>query len=673
MQATLKSVNNLRTINMCLCVIYALVLCFLVTELPIIFSALLGGLCSWNLLLTVLNKNKPSSLLANCLAGVSLLILFYFVGFGDTVTLFVAMLILSSLFKLLQATTKKHYQTITLLSFFSLSTVYLFSQTIITTLIISVLYILNFSVLALIESKQSLKFASKQSVKLLLLSLPIAVFLLLFLPKLPAFWQLPGPKLAKTGLSESVDPFAIAKLSNSDELVFRAKFSQTPTKPPYYWRALIHDEFNGNTWLISDILKARQASRRSVTIDELTNDKSQNINYQIYAEPAAKPWLFGLGLAYTDHKDIKNTAEGLLLRKRYLSNSINYKVQSLPLNSTTLTKIERHENIQINATNLKTNNPQTQRLAATIYQANPEPESFYNALFKHFANNGFSYTLTPEPMLGENTLDQFLFANKRGFCGHYASSAAFMFRSVGIPARVVSGYLGGEYNQKEGYLSVYQYDAHAWVEVYIENKGWQIFDATAVVSPQRLNGSLSQHQQLNSEFNSNLSFGLLRLSNIAAINWLRLKLENLDYQWTSWVLGFNEQQQSSMLKALFGNKALWQVSLSVILSVAGFFAVYFVYLRWPKKSANQRHTLANDYLTIKQLVERQGFRFSDTITPLQFFEQAGRLMPDAKPHLDKFAKLYSDVRYQQKVFSLERKNHSKDLVKLIKTVTKRTS
>ena len=174
---------------------------------------------------------------------------------SDTVILFVAMLLLASLFKLLQAKTKKHYHVITTLTFFSLSSVYLFNQSILTTLTVSGLYILNFAVLGLLESKHNLKIAAKQSGKLLLLALPLAIFLLLFLPKMPAFWQLPGPKLAKTGLSEQVDPFDIAKLSNSDELVFRAKFNEEQPVAPYYWRAIVHDEFNGNAWLTSDFLK----------------------------------------------------------------------------------------------------------------------------------------------------------------------------------------------------------------------------------------------------------------------------------------------------------------------------------------------------------------------------------------------------------------------------------
>ncbi|CAM3682125.1 MULTISPECIES: transglutaminase TgpA family protein [Pseudoalteromonas] len=662
----MRIVNNLTAINLSLSIVYILVLSFIFTELPLAFNTLLVGLCIWNLAVTLLKRNKPNALLANTLAGLSLIVLFYDVGFSDTVTLFVAMLILSSLFKLLQATTKKHYQTITLLSFFSLSTVYLFSQSLFATLIISLLYILNFAVLALIESKHNLKIAVKGSLKLLLLALPISIFLLLLLPKVPAFWQLPGPKLAKTGLSESVDPFDIAQLSNSDELVFRAKFDEQRPSPPYYWRAIIHDEFDGKTWLISDILKAKQVIGQNTT----KLGAEPLFSYQIFAEPAAKPWLYGLQLSSSTHKDVKTTSDGLLLRKRFLASSISYTTQSYPLESALLSRSVQYQNAQLNLA--KETNLQSQTFAKRLYeQQNKDDDAFYSALYEYFANNGFSYTLTPDPITDSNTLDQFLFNNKRGFCGHYASTAAFMFRSVGIPARVVSGYLGGEYNEQNSYLSVYQYDAHAWVEVYIKNKGWQIFDATAVVSPERLNGSLSQHTQLNNEFTSNLSFGLLRLSNIAGFNWLRLKLENLDYQWTSWVLGFNQQKQASLLNKLFGNKQLWQISLIVIATVCMTFICYFVYLSWPKKSSEPKHALTKDYLKLVNWCEKQGIVAKQNQTPLQFLDYAAHKQPEKRIYIEQFAQLYSDVRYRQLVFNSYRKKHSKDLIKSIKTKMKR--
>ncbi|MDP2634666.1 MULTISPECIES: DUF3488 and transglutaminase-like domain-containing protein [unclassified Pseudoalteromonas] len=658
--------HNEKSINISLSIIYGIVVLFLMSELTPVFSALLAILCVWNFTITIMNKPKPSTLYANILAGFSLVLLLYEIGFGDTVTLFVAMLILSSLFKLLQAKTKKNYQTIVLLSFFSLSTVYLFSQSIMATLCVSALYVFNFAALALIESKHSLKIASKQSGKMLLLALPVAVFLLLFLPKLPAFWQLPGPKLAKTGLSESVNPFDIAKLSRSDELVFRAKLSKNnPPAPPYYWRAIIHDKFDGHTWLVSDFLKSQQRIKKPVS-----NTGQFNSQYTIIAEPSSQPWLYGIGQAYSPNSDVKNTEQGLLIRKRYLSNNINYDVKSSPLNAPQLDRINHYQNLTL--ANSEQYNVQSQQLALSLYEKNNSDSAFVTALTEHFLNKGFAYTLTPEPMTGNNTIDEFMFNNKRGFCGHYASAAAFMFRTVGIPARVVSGYLGGELNKQDEYLSVYQYDAHAWVEVYIKDKGWQIFDATAVVSPERLNGSLSQMQSLNNEFTNNLDFSLLRFNQIPGFNWLRLNLENLDYKWTNWVLGFDQQKQSSFLKRLFGNSQLWKISLFVILSIVIIFISYFVYLNWPKKTKIDEHLLVKHYKEIQLWCAKNGFDHTASQTPLHYLNLASEHFAEKGSLFLQFAQLYSDVRYKGDEFTQQRKKHSYDLVKSIKTKAKRS-
>ena len=661
----MTQLKNTKPINLLLSLIYLAVVMALATELSVAFSILLGFLCVWNLAITLTNKKKPHTILANILAGLCLLFLLYDVGLGDTVTLFVAMLILSSLFKLLQARNKKHYQTIVLLSFFSLSTVYLFSQSLLSTLLVSVLYILNFAALMLIESTHKIKLAVKQSTKMLALGLPVAVFLVIFLPKLPAFWQLPGPKLAKTGLSESVNPFDIAKLSRSDELVFRAKFSNT-NKPnaPYYWRAIIHDQFDGSTWLVSDFSKQQQRSQ----IADAPN--APLLSYSIIAEPSSKPWLYGLEQAYSNSENVKPTQQGLLVRKRYLNNTINYVVTSAKLSMGALNKSSRYQNLQFG--NSALNNVQTQALAHELYKIADNDKIFFDKLSSYFLKQGFSYTLAPDPMIGNNAIDDFMFNKKRGFCGHYASAAAMMFRTVGIPARVVSGYLGGELNTQDKYLSIYQYDAHAWVEVYIEDKGWQIFDATAVVSPERLSGSLSQLQSLNSEFTSNLEFSLLRFNQIPGFNWLRLNLENLDYQWTNWVLGFDQQKQSSFFKRLFGYSQLWKISLFAILSIIAIFVSYFVYLNWPKQTRQDEHLLAKHYKEIQHWCAKNGFNQSTNNTPLHYLKLASEHFTERGPLFLEFAQLYSDVRYKGDEFTKQRKNHSYDLVKSIKTKAKRS-
>ena len=94
-------------------------------------------------------------------------------------------------------------------------------------------------------------------------------------------------------------------------------------------------------------------------------------------------------------------------------------------------------------------------------------EAFIEARAAQVRDEEFFYTLEP-PRLGRDSVDDFLFNTRRGFCEHFASAFTMMVRAAGIPARVVTGYQGGEYNPIGGYFVVRQSDAHAWSEVWLE-------------------------------------------------------------------------------------------------------------------------------------------------------------------------------------------------------------
>ena len=655
----MNKIKNQRVINFSLSFIYLGLVSFFIEHLPLPFIIMLSMLCGWNIYLTLKYKQKPNAWLANGLAAIALIIMLSSIGFNDTVVLFVAMLLLSCVFKLLQAKTKQHYQLIITLTFFSLSAVYLFSQTIFTTLIISTLYVLNFAVLGLLESSHSLKLSSKQSAKIMLLAFPLAVVLLLFLPKIPAFWQLPGPKMAQTGLSEQVDPFDIAKLSNSDELVFRAKFDDNSASTPYYWRAIVHDEFDGKAWKTSSFLK------QAMMLPSQNSSNKNSTQYSIIAEPAMADWLYGLGYANSDNENVISNSVGLLRKKQYKSKVLQYSVSTKPLSTKKLNSVEQ----RFYKTLSVSNNQKSYQLAQQLKNSSANADELFNKLLNYFSQNNFSYTLTPTPMRGDDTLDQFMFNNKRGFCGHYASAAAFIFRSAGVPARVVSGYLGGEYNQSNDYITVRQYDAHAWVEVYT-NEGWKIFDATAVVAPERLNGSLSQSAALNDEFKNNINFGLVSLSNYAAINWLRLELENLDYQWSSWVLGFDKNKQQDLLAALFGNTYIWLVPLGVIIVLILSFSAYFIYINRPKVTTKQP-PLVNEYYQLLKWANKQAINYPENAPPVQTLLHISQHAPYAEQQITAFCHLFEQVRYARQPFTKERKNQAKDLIKLIKSIKQR--
>jgi transglutaminase-like putative cysteine protease len=128
--------------------------------------------------------------------------------------------------------------------------------------------------------------------------------------------------------------------------------------------------------------------------------------------------------------------------------------------------------------------PRARALAAQWRRELPDDEAIVRAPLSLFRND-FFYTLAA-PDLGRDSVDDFLFETRRGFCQHFASAYTFLMRAAGIPARVVTGYQGGYFNTLGNYLLVRQSDAHAWSEVWLKGRGWVRVDPTGAVSPQRV-------------------------------------------------------------------------------------------------------------------------------------------------------------------------------------------
>ncbi len=174
-----------------------------------------------------------------------------------------------------------------------------------------------------------------------------------------------------------------------------------------------------------------------------------------------------------------------------------------------------------------------------------------NSVLALFRDGHFEYTLTP-PLLDFNSVDDFLFNTRQGFCGHFASAFAMLMRAGGVPARVVTGYQGGEWNPIGKYLLVRRSDAHAWVEVWEDGRGWLRMDPTAVVAPERLRrgfldllpGAGSVQEQLLHEF-----------------SWLQAghqAWDALNAWWSTRVLAYNYSAQLQLLAGLGFSDPGWQ-------------------------------------------------------------------------------------------------------------------
>jgi hypothetical protein len=181
-------------------------------------------------------------------------------------------------------------------------------------------------------------------------------------------------------------------------------------------------------------------------------------------------------------------------------------------------------------------------------------------------------------------VDDFLFTTKQGFCEHYASSFVFLMRAANVPARVVTGYLGGEFNDVGNYYIVRQSDAHAWAEVWLAGQGWVRVDPTGAIAPERVQRGLSA-----------------AVSDIAALpfmarnppQWmrdLRFNLDSLANQWNQWVLGYDSERQFAFLTRLGMESITWQkmalnmaTGLGTIIAIFALFMLRHLYTRQPDK------------------------------------------------------------------------------------------
>ena len=187
----------------------------------------------------------------------------------------------------------------------------------------------------------------------------------------------------------------------------------------------------------------------------------------------------------------------------------------------------------------------------------------------------FTYTLSPGATRSNDEIDQFWFESKRGFCGHFAGALTFMLRAAGVPARMVAGYQGGDWNPYQRYIEVRQYDAHAWVEYFVEGQGWQRVDPTAAVAPERIEQGAERSYQQLPEFSESRG-GLLNLTRSSQLLLeLQQRFDAINFAWSRWVLNYH-QQQRNLLQGLFGRDQIIMIIAAVLGSLSLIFIVMIV-------------------------------------------------------------------------------------------------
>ena len=510
----------------------------------------------------------------------------------------VALLITAFTLKLVELRSRRDALVLIFLGFFAVVTSYLYDDSLLAALYSLLPALALLAAWTGLQQGQSVEPLRRHlffSLRLLAQAIPFALLLFAFFPRLEPLWTLPQPGgKGKTGLSGQMSPGDIAELSQSTELAFRATFAgDIPPKSQLYWRALTLPVFDGRSWRLQDFgMDMRPGQWRA---------QGASLAYSVIVQPSHRPWLFSLDYSVSAQADVQQLTDFRLQRNRPVHRSYLYEATAWPqsIADPVLPAARKRQYLQLP----RPGNPRTREWARQLREQYADDRQLVNALLSHFNQQPYHYTLKP-PLLGENSIDEFMFDTQRGFCEHYSSAMTFALRVVGIPARVVTGYQGGEINPAGNFVQVRQMDAHAWVEYWLPRQGWQRADPTFQVAPERIEQGLQDALLDEAELLSSGLFSPMRYRHVAWVNQLRLGWENLNHGWQTRVLGYQSERQQAWLRQLFGQVNWQQIGVGLVLALVLMMGVLALWLIRPWR--NRPDPISLELQKLDRLLAKHG-------------------------------------------------------------------
>jgi transglutaminase-like putative cysteine protease len=555
----------------------------------------------------------------------------------------IALLAVFLTLKLLEMRTARDALAVLLLAYFLVLSHFFYSQTMIAAAIMVGNVLLITAALTNISHERRSPLATlRLSALLLAQATPFMLLLFVLFPRVSGpLWGLPADAYsALSGLSDSMAPGSISQLSLSDAIAFRAKFVQsTPTQASLYWRGPVLSSFDGRVWRGSPSSGERAAAsspsaRLPYPAGADSDKRNIDIDYEVTLEPHNKTWLFGLELPTMLPPDSRMSADYQIFSRTPVHNRLRYEMRSrLDLTGGADESPARlRESLQLP---LRLNS-RSRELALQLRREASSDTAVVEGMMRYYRGQPFIYTLQP-PLLGENDIDEFLFDTRRGFCEHFAASLVFVMRAAGIPARVVTGYQGGEINPVDGYLVVRQSDAHAWAEVWLAGRGWQRVDPTAAAAPLRIESNLAAAMPAGEPlpFMTRPEFSWLRD--------LRYRLDAIGNGWNQWVLGYNPQRQRDFLQNLGMKAPDWQRMTTVLTMSSGLLMLLLT--GWVLIQRQGVDPLQKEWARFSRKLQRRGLQRLPWEGPRDYAKRVAARWPEQRDDVHTIAAIYAALRY----------------------------
>lgn len=481
------------------------------------------------------------------------------------------------------------------------------------------------------------EFAHKKQIlsRVFIFAFPLAAALFFLFPRVVFPWAVSQSGLqGQIGFSDWLSPGSVAELASRNELVLRAQFFDKKITSPLYWRGSVLTVSEGLNW----------QPRRMETVEPEVNS-ADRWDFQVTLEPQAKRFLFvpentaGVQLDGQNHLALRGqtfratrTLNSALLYRGWMSTGgSNSKDTADDILKAYLQMPEVGE--------------KTQNLLQSLRNRSASTSGRLQALQEFFEKDDFQYTLQPGTYLGKNPLEQFLFDRKKGFCEHFAGAYATLARGLGIPSRVIVGYQGGKYNQVGDFWSINQNAAHAWVEVWHQGQ-WQTVDPTRWIAPLRFEigpddfFALSLADQLT--YAKQITWRPSRASFLDWTEQISFFIENINYQWTSFIIDYDRQSQLNVLI---------QFALNTIFSSRGFLGLFLfilggtAWLLW--RTSRRASSMIYRFQKLEKMLQKKGIQRGIAEGPVTFLQRLQTIFSEEKDFYKNFQKMYEQEVYRE--------------------------
>jgi transglutaminase-like putative cysteine protease len=540
----------------------------------------------------------------------------------------IMLLVLFSGLKLLETRNQRDAAAVVFATWFLLMTNFLYTQSIFTAVaLVAALGVSTASLVGFNAPARAARANLRTAGLLLAQAAPVALLLFLLFPRIQApLWGLPQDAYAGlSGLGDSMSPGNISRLSLSDAIAFRVDFEgELPPRRALYWRGPVMWDFDGRTWRGGSTLIRRFAPPEG---------GGARHQYTVTLEPHNRTWLFALERAATLPDRSYFLSDGQIVAMGPVRARMRYEMVSVsdadPARDESVSALRRYLRLPAGF------NPRATALAERWRAASSDDEQVLERAVEYFRRERLAYTLEP-PLLGEHSVDEFLFQTRAGFCEHFSSAFTFLMRAAGVPARVVTGYLGGDPNPVDGRFTVRQSDAHAWSEVYLRKRGWVRVDPTALSVPGRVEAGLARAVPERET-------PLLLRPELQWLRSLRYQWEAITHQWNLRVLGYNTERQRELMAWVGVPRADWRdLAAALLLLLGGFVAGLVV---WSLRHFARTDQVQRAWLAFCRALGERGLPRAPHEGPRNYAERASASLPAAREAIQRIAALYIALRY----------------------------